>query len=163
MVCNSLQAQQASPSGFDPLQTEKRFENQAQTPTSRPRLPTPQFGRDAKDADAKPLFELRHISVTGAAAIPPARLAEAYKPYLGKKVSQADLAAIAAAVGDVYHEAGFQLTRAIIPPQDIQNGRIELRVIEGSITEVSLKGDGAERFGARPLLEAMLAVAAFNR
>jgi hemolysin activation/secretion protein len=156
MVCNSVQAQQASPSGFDPLQAEKRFENQAQAPAGRPRLPTPQFKRDAKDADAKPLFELRHMSVTGASAIPLSRLTGAYKPYLGRKVSQADLAAITGAVGDIYREAGFQLTRAIIPPQDVQNGRIELRVIEGSITEVSLKGDGAERFGARPLLETVL-------
>ena len=156
MACGSLHAQQATSPGYDPKQTEKRFEDQAQTPAGRPRLPTPQFGRAETHGDAKPLFVLRHISITGAAALPPARLAESYKAFVGKKVSQADLAAITAAVGDIYGEAGFHLTRAVIPPQDIQNGRIELRVIEGSITELSLKGDGAERFGARPLLEAVL-------
>jgi hemolysin activation/secretion protein len=157
VACGSVQAQQATPPGYDPKQTEKRFEDQVQTPAGRPRLPTPQFGRAETHVDAKPLFVLRHISLTGAAALPPARLAEAYKAYVGKKVSQADLAAITAAVGDIYREAGFHLTRAIIPPQDIQNGRIELWVIEGSITEVSLKGEGAERFGARPLLGTVLA------
>ena len=156
LACGLVQAQQATPPGYDPKQTEKRFEDQAQTPAGRPRLPTPQFGRAETHGDAKPLFVLRHISITGAAALPPARLAESYKAFVGKKVSQADLAAITAAVGDIYGEAGFHLTRAVIPPQDIQNGRIELRVIEGSITEVSLKGEGAERFGARPLLEAVL-------
>ena len=156
MACGSVQAQQATPPGYDPKQTEKRFEDQAQTPAGRPRLPTPQFGRAETHGDAKPLFVLRHISITGAAALPPARLAELYKAFVGKKVSQADLAAITAAVGDIYGEAGFHLTRAVIPPQDIQNGRIATWVIEGSITELSLKGDGAERFGARPLLEAVL-------
>ena len=156
LACGAVQAQQGTPPGYDPKQTEKRFEDQTQTPAGRPRLPTPQFGRAETHGDAKPLFVLRHISITGAAALPPARLAESYKAFVGKKVSQADLAAITAAVGDIYGEAGFHLTRAVIPPQDIQNGRIELRVIEGSITELSLKGDGAERFGARPLLEAVL-------
>ena len=156
MACGLVQAQQATSPGYDPKQTEKRFEDQTQAPAGRPRLPPPQFGRAETQGDAKPLFVLRHISVTGAAALPPARLVESYKAYVGKKVSQADLAAITAAVGDIYREAGFHLTRAIIPPQDIQNGRIEVRVIEGSITDVSLKGDGAERFGVRPLLEPVL-------
>jgi hemolysin activation/secretion protein len=156
MACGLVQAQQATSPGYDPKQTEKRFEDQTQAPAGRPRLPPPQFGRAETQGDAKPLFVLRHISVTGAAALPPARLVESYKAYVGKKVSQADLAAITATVGDIYREAGFHLTRAIIPPQDIQNGRIEVRVIEGSITDVSLKGDGAERFGVRPLLEPVL-------
>jgi hemolysin activation/secretion protein len=152
----SVQAQQVPPSGYDPRQTEKRFEDQSQAPAGRPRLPKPQFERNEKLGDNKPLFLLRHVSVTGAVAIPPARLAMAYQPYLGKKVSQADLTAMAAVVGDIYREAGFDLTRAIVPPQDIQNGRLQLQVIEGRITEVALTGDGAERFGARPLLEVVL-------
>ena len=81
----------------------------------------------------------------------------AWQPYLGKKVSQADLAAIASAVSDVYRAAGFHLSRAIIPPQDIEDGRVRLTVIEGGITEVLLKGDGAEQFGIRPMLDAVVA------
>ena len=72
-------------------------------------------------------------------------------------MSQADLAAIAAAISDLYRAAGFHLSRAIVPPQDIQGGRVHLQVIEGSITEVALKGDGAEQFGVRPMLDPVLA------
>ena len=68
-------------------------------------------------------------------------------------MSQADLADIAAAVSDIYRAAGFHLSRAIVPPQDIKDGRLRLQVIEGSITEVSLKGEGAEQFGIRPMLD----------
>ena len=117
----------------------------------------PQFARTAGQGDSKPLFVLQSVSITGAVAIPHGRLATAYQPYLGKKVSQADLAAIASAVSDIYREAGFHLSRAIVPPQDIQNGQLQLQVIEGSITEVALKGDGAEQFGVRPMLDAVLA------
>ena len=76
-------------------------------------------------------------------------MATAYQPYLGKKVSEADLTAMAAAVSDVYRAAGFHLSRAIIPPQDVADDRkLRLQVIEGSITEVALKGEGAEQLPA---------------
>ena len=158
-VCFPAQAQQANQPGYDPMQTERRFEDQqsAQSATGRPRLPISQFARPAGQGDSKPLFVLQSVSITGAVAIPQGLLVTAYQPYIGKKVSQAELAAISAAVGDIYREAGFHLSRAMIPPQDIQNGQLHLQVVEGSITEVALKGDGAEQFGVRPMLDAVLA------
>jgi hemolysin activation/secretion protein len=44
-----------------------------------------------------------------------------------------------------------------VPPQDIQDGKIRLKVVEGSITEVVLKGEDAEQFGIRPMLDAVVA------
>jgi hemolysin activation/secretion protein len=145
--------------GYDPRQTEKRFEDQqsGQGSTARSRLPMPRVSRAEARADTKPMFVLRQIAVTGAVAIPRDRLATAYQPYLGKKVSQADLNAIATAVGDVYRAAGFHLSRAIVPPQDIRDGTIRLQVVEGAITDVVLKGEGAEQFGIRPMLDAVVA------
>lgn len=151
-------AQQANQPGYDPRQTEKRFEDQQSGQgTARPRLPMPKLSRSEGPVDSKPLFVLRHVAVTGAMAIPHDRLATVWQPFLGKKVSQADLAAIATAVGDTYRAAGFHLSRAIIPPQDIKDGRVQVRVVEGSITEVVLKGEGAEQFGIRPMLDAVVA------
>ena len=153
------QAQNANQPGYDPRQIEKRFEDQqsSQGGNGRPRLPSPQFAGAAGQGDARPLFVLRHVAIAGAVAIPQERLATAYQPYIGKKVSQADLAAIASAISDAYRAEGFHLSRAIIPPQDIQGGGIRIQVIEGSIAEVTLKGDGAEQFGVRTMLEAVLA------
>ena len=158
IACFPAQAQQANQPGYDPRQTEKRFEDQqsSQGANGRPRLPLPQFARPEGQGDSKPLFVLRHVSISGAVAIPQERLVTTYQPYIGKKVSQADLAAIAAAVSDVYRAAGFHLSRAIVPPQDIQSGQLRIQVIEGSITELALKGDGAEQFGVRPMLDAVL-------
>jgi hemolysin activation/secretion protein len=159
LACPPALAQQATQPGYDPVQTEKRFERQQsdQAPAGRPRMPIPQFARPKGRAGTKPIFLLRRVSVTGATAIPLDRLATAYQPYLGKNVSEADLIAMAAAVSDVYRAAGFHLSRAIIPPQDVGNGRLHLHVIEGSITDVALKGEGAEQFGIRPMLDAVVA------
>jgi hemolysin activation/secretion protein len=153
------QAQHANQPGYDPRQIEKRFDDQqsSQGANGRPRLPLPQFARPEGQGDSRTLFMLRHVSIAGAVAISQERLAETYQPYIGKKVSQADLAAIAAAVSDVYRAEGFHLSRAIVPPQDIQGGQLRIQVIEGSITELTLKGDGAEQFGVRPMLDAVMA------
>ena len=111
----------------------------------------------ARRADSKPLFVLRRVAISGAVAVPQEQLATAYQPYIGKQVSQADLAAIAGAVSDVYRAVGFHLSRAVVPPQDIKGGALRIQVIEGSITDVTLKGDGAEQFGVRAMLAAVLA------
>src|SRR5215203_4754233 len=158
-ACFPAQAQHANQPGYDPRQTEKSFEDQQsrQGASGRLRLPSPQFARPDGQGDSKPLFVLRRVSITGAVAIPQHRLVTTYQPYIGKNVSQADLAAIAAAVSDAYRAAGFHLSRVIVPPQDIQSGQLHIQVIEGSITELALKGDGAEQFGVRPMLGAVLA------
>jgi hemolysin activation/secretion protein len=151
-------AQQANTPGFDTRQTEKYFDDQQNRPArpaERPALHMPQFERP--QADAKPLFALRGVTITGAVAISRERLATVYQPYLNRVVSQADLVAIAEAISDLYRAAGFHLSRAVIPPQDIQNGRVLVRVIEGGITEVALNGDDAEGFGVRPLFNPVLA------
>ena len=158
IACLPAHAQQANQPGYDPRQTDKRFEDQqsSQGVNGRPRLPSPQFVRPEGQGDTRPLFVLRHVSISGAVAIPQDRLAATYQSYIGKKVSQADLAAIAAAASDVYRAAGFHLSRAIVPPQDIQGGQLRIQVIEGRITELTLKGEGAEQFGVRPMLGAVL-------
>lgn len=159
-VTSTAQAQQANQPGFDPRQPEKHFEelqsgHSQQPPRSTPRVPT--LATPNAPADSRSRFVLRAVSLRGASAVPQDQLEAAYRPYLEKKVSEADLAAIAAAITGLYRTAGFHLSRAIVPPQDVTDGRVRVQVIEGRISEVSLKGDGAEQFGVRPLLGPVLA------
>jgi hemolysin activation/secretion protein len=159
MEVSAARAQQANQSGFDPRQTEKYFDDLQSRPAqpNRPALRMPSLGKPAIAADHKPLFVLRGVSLAGASAVPQDQLATAYQPYLGKTVSQADLTAIAQAISDLYRVVGLHLSRAIIPPQDIQGGEVRIQVIEGGIADVELKGEGAEQFGVRSLLDPVLA------
>lgn len=151
-------AQQANQPGFDPRQPEKYFENQTgQESLTRPPVGLPTVGEPNTGGDTKPQFVLRGVDVSGAHAVAHDRIAAAYQTYLGKKVSQADVAAIAGAISDLYRGAGFHLSRAIVPPQDIADGRVRIQVIEGAIVQAELKGDGAEQFGVRPMLGPVLA------
>ncbi|MGY4513414.1 ShlB/FhaC/HecB family hemolysin secretion/activation protein [Bradyrhizobium sp. USDA 3650] len=151
-------AQQANQPGFDPRQPEKYFENQTERESlTRPPVRLPTVGQPNTGGDTKPQFVLRGINVSGARAVSPDRIAAVYQPYVGKKVSQADLAAIAGAISDLYRADGFHLSRAIVPPQDIADGLLRIQVVEGAIVQAELKGDGAEQFGVRPMLGPVLA------
>ncbi|QPF93734.1 ShlB/FhaC/HecB family hemolysin secretion/activation protein [Bradyrhizobium commune] len=151
-------AQQANQPGFDPRQPEKYFENQSeQESLNRPPVKLPSVGQPNTGGDTRPQFVLRDVNISGAHAIPRERITAVYQTYLGKTVSQADLAAIAGAISDLYRADGFHLSRAIVPPQDITDGRVQIRAIEGAIVQVDLKGDGAEQFGVRPMLGPVLA------
>jgi hemolysin activation/secretion protein len=151
-------AQQVAPQpSFDPNQVERRFETE-QSRLARPGVDVPRLARPADTkANTKPLFVLRQVRVAGVTAIPAGQLATAYQPYIGKSVSQADLAAIATAISDCYRAAGFHLSRAVVPPQDIEGGLVRVKVIEGGITELVLKGEGAEQFGVRSLFNPVIA------
>src|SRR5258705_674704 len=105
IACFPAQAQQANQPGYDPRQIEKRFDDQqsSQGANGRPRLPLPQFARPEGRGDSRPLFVLRHVSISGAVAIPQDRLAATYQSHIGKKVSQAELSANPAAANHLYH------------------------------------------------------------
>ena len=142
---------------IDPRQTEKTFEEfRRNKERSKSDVALPQAGQFQVKGDTRPLFVLKSISVEGTHSISSTELAETAAPYLGKTVSQADLATIAEAMGEQYRAAGFHLSRAIVPPQDIRNGRVRFRIIEGSIADIVVEGYGSSRYGVRAILEPIL-------
>jgi len=147
-------AQQARSPQPDIGRTERRFDalEAEQRRAKSSAVALPQVANPATGADTRPLFRLAGVTVTGATQIPPDAIAATWGPFVGKTVSQADLVTITGKISDLYREKGFHLSRAIVPPQDIQGGRIRIQVIEGSITDIVVKGDRAERFGVRKVL-----------
>jgi hemolysin activation/secretion protein len=153
-------ADPAAPSspGFDPRQTEQRFDAwQRQQSHGRPPLHLPRFGAAPAPAAGKPLFVLNGVVVTGARTLSADDLAGAWRSYLGRSVSAADLAAIAGAISELYRARGYHLSRAIVPPQDVDGGRVRIQVIEGAITDIAIVSGDAARFGAAPMLAAICA------
>ena len=144
---------------LDPYQTEKNIDalkterqRARRSPVQLPKVAHPEIS-----TDTRPLFKLTAVSVTGASILSGDVIAGTYRPYIGKTVSKADLATIAVNISDRYRDAGYFLSRAIVPPQDVKGGRIRVRVIEGTIADVVFKGEGVDEFGIRPMLDAVVA------
>lgn len=115
-------------------------------------IPLPQARAPSAAANTRPMFKLTAVTIEGARLVPAEELAAVYRPYIGKTVSQADLATIAGEISDLYRSQGYHLSRAIIPPQDIRGGRVRIQVIEGRIADVVVKGERADQFGIRRVL-----------
>jgi hemolysin activation/secretion protein len=156
---NSGQAQQATHQPRpDPQQAEKHLDaiQTEQSRANRPAIPIPGVAKPEAPASTKPLFKLTAVSVEGAGMIPTEQISATYRSHIGTTVSQADLTAITGMISKLYRDAGYHLSRAIVPPQDIKGGRIRIQVIEGQIAEIVVKGNGAEQFGVRSLLDAVI-------
>ena len=127
---------QSGNSGFDVRQTERRFDalqREQQRPGAGSLMPVnPNAGAARSSSAQKKLFVLRGVRLSGAHALPQEALANSYRDYLDKSISEADLARIADGITDQYRAAGYHLSRAIVPPQDVAGGRIKIRSHRGS-------------------------------
>ncbi|WP_186418735.1 ShlB/FhaC/HecB family hemolysin secretion/activation protein [Bosea sp. CS1GBMeth4] len=103
-------------------------------------------------ADDKALFTLSAVRLEGETPLDPGAIASAYRDRLGQPVTQAGLVAIAGEISNLHRAAGFHLTRAVVPPQDVKGGVVRIRIIPGRIAELVVKGDENGRFGVRRLL-----------
>ena len=157
-LCAGALAAQAQ-QGIDPNQAEKNIDARREElqRAKRAGVRVPQVERAQTQADPRPFFHLRTVSVEGVVSLPQEMVAAVYQPYLGRKISKADMVAIAGSISDLYRAAGFHLSRAIVPPQNLGNGRLRIRVIEGSIADIKVIGDEQDRFGIRRLLDPIAA------
>jgi hemolysin activation/secretion protein len=151
----------AQGAGYDPRAAERQFTSEQieQRGARRAGVPIARPGFSKAAADTKVLFRLKRVSVSGASALAPAIVENTYRKFINKGVSQADLSSIAEALSDAYRAAGFHLSRAIVPPQDILGGHVKIKAIEGRIAELVVRGDEADAFGIRRLLDPVLAEA----
>lgn len=127
-------------------QAQRREAEERRSPVALPSL-----GSGTQPEDRMPLFRLKKVELQGATALPTAELSASYQPYLDRELSAQDLAAIAAAITARYRAAGFHLSRALIPPQDMRSGVLRITVVEGAIEQVSVSG-AAAAFGLERLL-----------
>lgn len=150
-------AQAANP-GFDPLQPEKRFEalKQEQARGDTFRLPAAAGGARPRSASGA-MFDVRGFSIVGNQAIASSEIQPLYRRYVGGKISEADLAELAEKITGLYRAQGYHLSRAIVPQQDINNGVVVIKVIEGSISDLIVDGDQQGRFGVKVLLSPVTA------
>jgi hemolysin activation/secretion protein len=88
-----------------------------------------------------PSFLLKKVNITGVTIFKPEDFRSVYQAYIGKSITFKDLEDIAAAIKAVYKKKGCLSSGAYIPEQDIKQGEVEIRVIEGKLGEVRIEGN----------------------
>lgn len=124
-------------------------------PVSEPvpaKVPAPMVAPQAAPADAAQIkFKLRGLQIDGATTLSDATLRGLWRHWPEEEISVADIFAYAEAITKAYADAGYALSFAIVPQQEIVDGVVTVRVIEGFVEQVGYTGDTLPKglFGRR--------------
>lgn len=111
-------------------------------------------------------FVLKSIALDGLASIPVAEAEACAAPYVGETVGPIELTSLTQCITQKYRSRGLFLSRAIIPPQQVSDGILKIRAIEGYVAAINPKGiDQAEADAqfAATLTERPAQLATFER
>jgi hemolysin activation/secretion protein len=92
-------------------------------------------------AQAPTSVEIRHIVVDGNDLLPPEEIQSVLRRYEGKPLTLTDLRGITDALHGLYDAKGYFLVRVQVPTQDIKDGVVHLKVVEGHIGQVRVEGN----------------------
>lgn len=86
-------------------------------------------------------FVLKEVLLEGNKVFSAQQLKPQWAQLLGKTISLTDAYKIAADITVHYRNQGYILSRAILPPQEIVNGVVEIELVEGYIDSVVIEGE----------------------
>jgi hemolysin activation/secretion protein len=98
-----------------------------------------------KPLDNTTRFLVREITFSPSKILTRAQLDKAAAAYLGKEVTLADLQELTAAINAVYQARHIVTAEAIIPPQDVTQGVVHIRLIEGKVGHTTVSGNASTR------------------
>lgn len=84
---------------------------------------------------------IKRITFSGNEIIPSRELDKVVQPYLNRDLSMQDIREMCLAIQAKYVKEGYFLTRSCAPEQQINDGILQLMVIEGKLGEVTVVGN----------------------
>ena len=86
-------------------------------------------------------FLVREIQFTPSEIFTADELGRLAGEYQGRELTLADLRQLTARINELYRGKGVVTAQAIIPPQDVTRGIIRIRLVEGRLGTINLKGN----------------------
>lgn len=94
---------------------------------------------------------VKDITVTGSTVLSPAQLDELTAPYENREITTEDLEELRRQITLTYIDKGYANSGAVIPDQEVIDGRITIQAIEGRLSEIRIQG--TKRFRSSYLRE----------
>ncbi|MEL6249271.1 MAG: ShlB/FhaC/HecB family hemolysin secretion/activation protein [Cyanobacteria bacterium J06627_15] len=108
------------------------------TPPAEVEPPPPLPGADT-------LVTVNQLEVVGSTIFSAEDFAPLVEPVEGREATIGELQTVASQITQLYIDAGYITSQAILPEQEITDGVIELQVIEGRISEIQVEGNQQTR------------------
>jgi hemolysin activation/secretion protein len=157
----SLYGPLAQAQGVAPRAPSGTFERDLRAPAAPVSSAQPTFRivrPSAGDASAGEVtFNVARFDVQGARVIPAATIQAALARYTGRTQRLADVFGAADVVTKLYGDSGYALSFALIPEQDVVNGTVILKVVEGTVDAVDIEIKDSAGLVGRDRLKAALA------
>jgi hemolysin activation/secretion protein len=84
---------------------------------------------------------IKKINVIGVTLLSQKEIEEIITPFENKELTLRQLQRIADLITDSYRQKGYITSRAYLPPQKIEEGILEIRVLEGITGDLEIKGN----------------------
>ncbi|TBR42183.1 ShlB/FhaC/HecB family hemolysin secretion/activation protein [Marinomonas agarivorans] len=133
---------QTIPDSVDPGRLLEQFPQPSVSPLTLPSLVLPKNDLvNAPEGANDVSLVLQSVKITGMSAFDKNDVKHLYAEKLGQEVSADYIWQIASKLTKLYQENGFFLTRVLVPAQSIDNGNVQIDVIEGYIANIEFKGE----------------------
>ncbi|KAM3089935.1 ShlB/FhaC/HecB family hemolysin secretion/activation protein [Phormidesmis sp. 146-35] len=104
-----------------------------------PTAPTP---GETPSEDTPQSITVQEFKVTGSTVFEAADFAKVTEPFTKRPISLAELFQVRDAVTKFYVDRGYITSGAFIPPQKLEAGVVEIRVVEGGLEDIKVTGSG---------------------
>lgn len=159
LMASTALAQIVVPPTLEPTRPQRNLE-EAPSPKSVPREFVPLIHEQMAPEDASEIsFVFKELRIEGAFALSAGELMSAWPHKPGDVVTVADVFLFANAITRIYSEAGYALSFGVVPQQNIENGLVDLRVIEGFVESIEFVGREADALAGSPILARAKAIA----
>ncbi len=104
-------------------------------PQTQPPIPT-----DTPPTDSPQVITVTKFVITGSTVFSQAEFDAVTAPYVGRAITLAELFQARSAITQLYVEKGYITSGALIPPQKLKSGIVEIQVIEGKLGKINVTG-----------------------
>jgi hemolysin activation/secretion protein len=123
------------------LEAEDRaLRKEIETKKKKPQVEEPQAPKASAAGLAEKIL-IKKINVAGATFIPQKTIDDIVLPFENKELSLKEMQAIADQITDAYRKKGYLTSRAYLPPQKIESGTLKIRIVEGRMGSLEVKGN----------------------
>ena len=133
------------------------------------RIDAPRFAEQVPPGAGEVTFTLGLVVVSGYSRLPTEGLSALWSQYIGRRITLAQAFDIAAGVSAYYRNAGFVLSQAVVPAQDLPTdtpAMLRIQVLEGFVDRVRFTGlpqAAGQPFMAEVLAERPLSLSTLER
>ncbi|MBR1760498.1 MAG: ShlB/FhaC/HecB family hemolysin secretion/activation protein [Schwartzia sp.] len=129
------------------MERERVLEQIAEDEAAKKKKVEKEDAPPAADEGAEISFELKQVHWNPSEILAQEEIQSVADAYIGRQVTLKDLREMANQITVLYKDKGYMTCGAVLPPQRIHEGVVEIRLIEGKTGEVSVTGNRHTKTG----------------